>query len=359
MRVDFSGYWAEKLPSGAIRHRVRVQGETRRKIVIPVGPDHPDFGNHYWAARNGEKWVPAKAAEPIKRSLEWLVARYLDHLERQVAAGIRSPLTLRTRRSILRRMCEIRDDDGDRYGGNDVEAPSSAWVKARDAWAHTPAEADNMVKAVRAMYEWALERGEVEVNPVKGVKKIHVSRGGAVPWSVDDLKAFKDRHAPGTMAHLWLTLEAFTACRIDDARRLGRANEQVRAGRVWLVWQPGKKGSAPVEIPMLPPLVKATRAQKLVGSTYLLTAHGRPFASAKALGNRVAKWCEEAGLTDRSSHGIRKAVGELLAEMGCTEYMVMSIMAHTQAQTSAIYTKGARRRVLAGDAMALLESVEW
>jgi integrase len=359
MRVDFPGYMPEKLPSGAIRHRVRVQGEKRRKITIPVGPDHPDFGNHYWAARGGEQWVAATPAEPMKRSIDWLVARYLEHFEKQVAAGVRSPITLRTRRSILRRMCDITDDDGDRYGGNDIEAPSSAWVKARDAWAHTPAEADNMVKAVRSMYEWALERGEVALNPVKGVKKIHVSQGGAVPWSIEDLKAFKARHPPGTMAHLWLTLEAFTACRIDDARRLGRGHERVRAGRVWLEWQPGKKGSAPVEIPMLPPLYKATRAQKVVGETYLLTQHGRPFASPKALGNRVRKWCEEAGLVDRSSHGIHKAVGELLAELGCTEYTVMSILAHTQAQTSAIYTKGARRRVLAGEAMAVLETVEW
>jgi integrase len=359
MRVDFPGLIVEQLPSGNRRYQVRAERNKAKKITVPVGPDHPDFGNYYWAARAGEKWEKPKPIEPMRRSLDWLVARYLAHLEKQVAASILSPLTLRQRKSILLRMVEIRDDDGDRYGGNDIEAPSSAWVKARDSWAQTPGAADNMIKSVRAMYEWAVERGEIAVNPVKGVKKIHVSRGGAVAWSVDDLKAFKARHPPGTMAHLWLTLHAFTACRIGDAIWLGRANEFQRDGLTWLQFQPRKKGSALVEIPMMPPLYKATREQVVIGEAYVLTALGRPFQSPEGLRNRVRAWCDEAGLPERSSHGIRKAVAELLAEMGCSQYQIMSIMAHTQAKTSEGYTRGARRRVLAGEAMAVLKSVDW
>ncbi|MGC9449795.1 hypothetical protein ACPZJU_22260, partial [Cereibacter johrii] len=110
----------------------------------------------------------------------------------------------------------------------------------------------------------------------------------------EDLKKFRDRHPLGTTAHLWLTLQMFTACRVDDARKLGRRHEVERAGEMWLDSQPGKKGSAPVSIPMMAPLLRAVRAQKVQGATYLLTDYGKPFSTAESLRNRVRKWCAAA-----------------------------------------------------------------
>src|SRR5690606_24713414 len=121
-------------------------------------------------------------------------------------------------------------------------------------------------------------------------------------------------------AHLCITLFMFTACRISDAYRLGRGNEFTRDGALGLGWQPQKKGSSYVEIPVLPPLHKATRATTVQGNAYMLTEYGQPFKSAEGLRNRFKKWCLEADLPDLSSHGIRKAAGKLLAEEGCTQY---------------------------------------
>lgn len=360
MRVKFPGLLAEKLPSGAIRYRVRVEGDKAKRIPIPVGPEHPDFGHHYCAARVGETWQPDQpAAKPQRRTIDWLVQRYIAQLEKWVAAGLYSPSTLKQRRSLLTRMSEIRDIDGDRYGVLDIETPIAAWVKARDEWADRPAEADNMIKAVKAMYRWAEEQEDVSFNPAQPVKAIHKSKGGATPWTAADLKKFRDRHPFGTTAHLWLTLLMFTACRIGDALWLGRGNEVQRDGITWLEWQPRKKGSAFVSIPLLPPLHKATRAQKVVGEAYILGEHGRPFKSVEGLRQRVARWCDEAGLEERSSHGVRKAVAELLAEAGCTQYQIMAVMAHTQAKTSEVYTKGVERRNLAREAVAALAGFEW
>ena len=180
-----------------------------------------------------------------------------------------------------------------------------------------------------------------------------------MPWTIDDLRRYRDHHPPGTPAYLCLTLFMFTACRISDAVVLGRANEFKRNGVRTLKWQPSKKGSAPVEIPMLPPLYKATRTSVVQGRTYLLTAHGRPFRSPDALGQKFRKWCREAGLEGRSSHGIRKAAGNLLAEEGCTQYQIMSVHGHTQAKTSEVYTKGVERWKLAAEAMRVLEAMDW
>ncbi len=359
MRVDFPGLLIERHRNGSPRIRVRVEGNADLRIHIPVTPDHPDFAHHYHAARAGQLWQPPKA-KGIEHSLDWLTGRYLKFLADMASSGQMSPLTLKQRKSILTRLCDFTDDDGTRYGACDMNAPTSAFVRIRDTWAGNPGAADNLIKSIRALYKWAMDRGEIDANPAAGIGKINRNpKGGAVPWSADDMRKFKDTHPPGTTAHLWLTLEAFTAGRIGDLVWLGRDQETTRQGHLWLEWQPRKKGSAFVSIPMLPPLIEATRAARVIGPTYLLTDQGKPFATPEALRNRVQKWCASAGLVNRSSHGVRKAVGDMLAEAGCTQHQIMAVMAHTNASTSEIYTKGANRSTLAAAAMDSLSNLKW
>ena len=73
---------------------------------------------------------------------------------------------------------------------------------------------------------------------------------------------------------------------------------------------------------MLPPLHEATRAVTVVGPAYLLSETEKPFSSVEALRVRVQRWCEAAGLPGRSSHGIRKAMAETMAEAGCSQPIV-------------------------------------
>lgn len=110
---------------------------------------------------------------------------------------------------------------------------------------------------------------------------------------------------------------------------------------------------------MLPPLVKALRALKVEGAAYLPNSHGRPFKSKDVLGNSVRTWCDAAGLETLSSHSVRKATAEWLAEGGCSQHQIMAIPSHTQAKTSEIYTKGAQRRILAADAMHAMAGIDW
>ncbi|ANT62662.1 hypothetical protein AYJ57_20005 [Salipiger sp. CCB-MM3] len=105
---------------------------------------------------------------------------------------------------------------------------------------------------------------------------------------------------------------------------------------------------------MAPQLLAATRGMTVQGKTYLLSKHGRSFRSPEVLGNTVQRWTSEAGLTARSSHGLRKALGGLLGELGCSELQIMSILSHTEPTTSSIYTKSAERRRLAREAMQMV-----
>ncbi|WP_259998583.1 tyrosine-type recombinase/integrase [Leisingera sp. M523] len=295
----------------------------------------------------------------MERSLDWLKDRYLTYLEKMVKAGNLSGDTLKQRRSMLKRVCDFSDPEGTRYGECDLDAPPSAFVAIRDDWADRPGAADNMIKSIRAMYQWAIEHGTTSTNPCAGIGKINLNSKGATPWTADDLKKFKECHPKGGTAHLWLTLQAFTTCRIGDAVWLGRDQEKIYNGQIYLEYQPRKKGSAPVSIPMLPPLYEATRAGKVVGPSYILNSSGRPYKSTEGLRVRVQRWLKEAGITERSSHGIRKAMGELLAEEGCSQHQIMAIMSHTQAKTSEVYTKGAERRILATGGMQALATLDW
>jgi integrase len=359
VRVDYPGLLIERHRNGTLRCRVRVEGDKARRIKIPVMPDHPDFANHYYAAREGQTWVNS-TPRSVEMSIDWLVGGYLDFLAKMVKAGQMSPATLKQRRSVLSRLCDYKGTDGGRYGDFHMAAPASAFVAMRDSWAHVPGAADNLIKSIRAIYEWAIERGMIAHNPAAGIGAINRNpKGGATPWTAADLRKFREHHPPGTTAHLWLTLQAFTACRIGDALILGRDHEVMINGQLWLKWQPGKKGSAPVAIPMLPPLIKATRAAVVVGPTYLLSEKGQPFTSVEALRVRVQRWCSAAGLIDRSSHGIRKAMAELMAEAGCTQHQIMAVMAHTQAKTSEVYTKGVERQILAADGIKALAGLDW
>ncbi|WP_232617730.1 tyrosine-type recombinase/integrase [Pseudooceanicola antarcticus] len=105
--------------------------------------------------------------------------------------------------------------------------------------------------------------------------------------------------------------------------------------------------------------IRATRAASAQGKTYLLNAKGRPFSTPDSLGNMFRRWCDAAGLQGRSAHGVRKAAGHLLAQEGCSQYQIMTIHGHTQAQTSEIYTRGVDRWKMARDAMTSLEGMEW
>lgn len=351
MRLRYPGLMVERLPSGAQRYRVRPVGQKHRKITLRVSPDHPAFGEHYHAARAGIQMDAPAAPSAIRGSVGWLVDQYQDAMDAMRAAGHLTGATVHQRRMFL---AWLRAEVGE-YA---ARMPQAELVKLRDRKAATPGAADNFVKAVRAMYAWGMDRGLVPSNPAAGIGKL--SRGGgATPWTLADLEKFRARHPAGTTAHLALTLFMFTACRIGDAVILGRRHEVEREGVLWLDWQPAKRGAARVRIPMLPPLVKATRAATVVGPTYLLTAHGRPFASPAAFGNKFRDWCAQAGLTDRSPHGIRKAAGELLALHGASQYHIMAVHGHTEAKTSEVYTRSVERDRLAAQAMKMLERMAW
>lgn len=222
--------------------------------------------------------------------------------------------------------------------------------KLRDAKADTPEAANNLVKALRQVFKWAVEADLIDINPAKDVPLIKTYSQGFHSWTIEEVFQYESHHPIGTRARLALALLLYTAQRRSDVVRLG--HKMACSG--WLKFTQTKNaGRKPVtlEIPILPELQRIIDATTPLGKdTYLVTEFGRPF-SAAGFGNRFRKWCNEAALPHCSAHGLRKAGAARLAELGATDREIMAITGHQTSKEVDRYTKGMRQKKLAASAM--------
>ena len=335
-----------------------MKGNKAKRIVIPFGPDHQDFKRYYDAAREGvslDKENPRPEQLYNKQTYGLLQAEYIDWLSDMVKAGRSSPYTLKQRKSQLGRVGLFEDISGQKYNDLHLDLPQSAFMAVKDAMAKTPSEADNTIKSLKALYKWAVERGKASVNPVEGIGKYNVYKGGAIPWTPKDFEQFKEQHPIGTTPYLWLTLDAFTCCRIGDARILGPEH---RNGK-YLEWQPGKKGSVFRYAEILSPLQDAMDSMVVVGKSYILNQKAQPYASTNSLVNTVRTWCNDAGLDHLSSHGIRKGLGSYLHTQGVPQNAIAALLSHANVRTTQTYTSHADRRALSDMAARELLQIKW
>lgn len=182
------------------------------------------------------------------------------------------------------------------------------------------------------------------------------------------------------MARRWFLLAEATAGRIGDMHMLGPRHKMTRNERLYIKYQPSKKGSSEVQLP-LPWSFMLEVADLPVGApAYLLTEKGKPFASSGSLDNAVRKWIIAAGLCEpvlddedepvlekngkpklratRSQHGIRKRRAEQIAEASGSVYEVMAHLSHSDPKTAAIYTKRVDRARLAERAALRAEEAQ-
>jgi integrase len=107
-------------------------------------------------------------------------------------------------------------------------------------------------------------------------------------------------------------------------------------------------------IPILPALQAALADQPKDAPTFLLTEYGRPY-SAAGFGNWVRDRCDEAGLPNCASHGLRKACARRLAEAGCTIHQIKAITGHKTDAEVHRYTAKADQVRLAHSAFEKLQ----
>jgi integrase/recombinase XerD len=326
---------------GNVRLYVRIPGRPKVRIRACFGTD--EFMAAYNAAVAEQVTKPPQAKEAKPGSFRHLCIRYY-------ASAAYKALDGSTRNWQRRALDEIAGE----HGAKPVAMMQPRHVRRlRDAKAATPAAANQLVKALRALFSWATEAEETTVNPTIGVKKLNYRSEGHHTWTNEEIQQFYARHPLGSQARLALDLLRYTTGRSEDMPRLGR--QHLRDGRI-LFRQAKNEHRNPIDIdiPLHPGLAESIAAANVsTNMTFLLTEFGKPF-TPNGFGNKFKDWCRQANLPHCSAHGVRKATATALAEASATPHEIMAITGHQTLEEVERYTKAASRKKTADAAMSKL-----
>lgn len=258
-----------------------------------------------------------------------------------------------TYRGIIDRFCATVGKNGNTFGQNRVATIKTSHVHEIIDGAiikSGPAAANNLLKVLRVILDFAVKHDWRTDNPAIGVDWIENKTDGFATWSDDERRQFEEVHPSGSKARLAYSLLFYTAQRRGDVVKLGRqhvTNETLRFTQ--------SKTGVPLAIPIHPKLKIELEASKCSNNlTFLLTKWDRPFSVA-GFGNWFRDVCNQAGLPHLSAHGLRKAAAKRLAEAGCSAHEIQAITGHkTLAQVSR-YTAAASQEKMARRAIGHLD----
>jgi integrase len=330
---------------GKVRHRYIRKGH--RSGYLPGGPGSPEFHTAYAAllAQAPLTAAPSSPKKPMPRSLDDLIARFKQSSEWE-RKGAR---TCYKQARILERFADRTDQKGRRYGLRPVETITVVWLdRIHAGMASTPAAANELRKVLCGLMDHAIRMGWRTDNPARLVRSYREGEGWHT-WTDQEIEQYRARHALGTTARLTLELALNTAARLCNVATLTRAD--IQNGRIIT---DHAKGNNEASVPLLATTRAAIEALPSAPIRHLITTQaGKPF-SVDGLGNRMRKWCDEAGLPQCSMHGLRKAISRILAEHGATDAEGQAVTGHRKAATFAHYRAKANRTALADRAFSNL-----
>jgi integrase len=328
------------------------------KVRLREKPWTDAFMAEYRAAIEGPQ--SADDGRPqLKRSspgsIRWLCEQYFSRADGYLFLAEKTRLTYRLiLEGIYDEPINVENPTGPVFADMPANRLTAKSVKVlRNRKIETKTAANTRIKVLRSVYRFGVEDELVTANPADDVPYIKVVTSGHHTWSVDEVRQYEARHPIGSKARLAMALLLYTGGRRSDAILLGR--QHVRRG--WFQFTAFKnRNRTPVEvdIPVLPVLQDVIDGSSTGNLTFLITKHDRPY-TAGGFSMRFRKWCNEAGLHHCSAHGLRKAGATVAAENGATEHQLMAIFAWTDQKMAGLYTKRARRKKLAGDAMGLID----
>jgi integrase/recombinase XerD len=323
---------------GNTRWYVRLPG--RPKIRIRAAPGTREFMDQYAAAAAGQADRPRLPREAARGSFRRLCISYYG----SAAFGRLDPSTQSWQRRALDRLAQ-------QHGDKPVALMQPKHVRSlRDELKETPGAAKTRLKALRALFRWAVEADEAPHDPTFGVKPINYVSHGFHTWTIEEVEAYERRHPIGTKARLALAILLYTSWRREDAVRLGP--QHVRDGRIkYRQAKNEHRNPVDMDIPLHADLAEIIAAMSSRHLTFLVTEYGKPY-SANGFGNAFKDWCREANLPHCSAHGLRKATAVRLAERGATAHEIMAITGHRTLEEVERYTRAVRQAKLADAAMA-------
>ncbi|TGS10524.1 hypothetical protein EN852_025600 [Mesorhizobium sp. M2E.F.Ca.ET.209.01.1.1] len=299
--------------------------------------DTEEFWQEYQAALAGVK-AAARSVGSTRHKPGSIAALALAYYQSPEFIGLRDS-TKTVRRSIVDRFVQTTGQDP-------VRMLERKHVKAIiGGMADRPHAANNLLKALRLLLDFAVDIELIDRNPAHGVKGFKAATKGFTDWSEADIAAYEKAHPIGTRARLAMALLLYTGQRRGDVVRMGW--QHVHGNRITV--QQSKTG-AKLDIKIHKALADALAHTERTNMTFLVTEHGAPFTAA-GFGNLFREWCDKAGLTGRSAHGLRKAAARRVAEAGRSTKQIQAVTGHSTLQEVDRYTRAADQARLADEAI--------
>lgn len=323
---------------GKVRIRFRKKGLPAAYAAFSPATD--DFYKQYNAWLNGDP-VPAGYQRGEAGTFNDLIAQYYRST---VWRSIPKESTRVVYRGELERFRA-------KYGARRVETMSAKnLTKLMEKMADTPSAANNLLKRLRQLFDYAIILEMRDDNPAKAVRSLRSNSTGFHEWTEEEIAQYEKHHVLGTKARLALEIFLCTAQRRSDAAVL--REDPDRPGRVKVRQL---KTDRLLSIRIHRDLKAAIDACPSGAPTFLVSQRGKPFTK-ESLGNWFKKRCKEAGLPHCSAHGLRKAASRRMAELGLSNQIIKSITGHTTDSEVARYTSNADQALLADRAMDAMEA---
>ena len=334
---------------GKRRYRWRLAG---RSAYFKAHPNTPE------GQAELEGFIAQRTAEPTPRyahgTVGWVAGRYYTSA---AFLGGKNPATARTARLILEKfVAEVAHDLITNFRFDHIEALLLRAAKKRQnetgRMIGGPSAANNLRGELKPFFDYAIKLlGLQRPNPVDQAASISVPKGGFHTWTEDEIQQYRKHHKLGTKARLALEIFLWTALRRGDASTFGR--KHLKDGKIEVTPSKTKDSTGRVLwLPAAPQLIEAIEAMPVTGTeTFLVTDYGLPFTRA-GLGQRMRKWCNDAGLPHCSAHGLRKAAARRAAENGASNQELKAVGGWTTDRQVAVYTAAVEQKRMARQALA-------
>lgn len=226
----------------------------------------------------------------------------------------------------------------------------AAWLYgARDAMADSPRSADLMLSVLSILLGFAVSRGFRTDNPAGQVKKL----GGGKhyePWPDQAIERFRAEADPRLV---WaMELAVYTGQRRGDI--LAMQWRHIDSGTIAVAQ---RKTGTRLVIPIHPQLAEVLDGIPRVGVTIVHRRDGRAY-TGEGFASHFQREKRRLGLGDLQFHGLRHTAATRLAEAGCTDREIMSILGHRTASMVTRYTAGAEQKRLSRSAIGKVVQLE-
>ena len=213
------------------------------------------------------------------------------------------------------------------------------------AKADTPEAANNLLKVLRVLLDYAVSIDMIASNPAIGVKRYKSRGDGFHTWSEAEVAQFEGAYAIGTQERLAFALAIHTGQRVSDLKRMGWQHVKGE----WIAVRQ-EKTNTPLMLKMHPDLTHVLSSAPRDNLTFLVTEYGAPFTAA-GLSNWFGKRCRAIGLLNCTAHGLRKVACKRMADAGCTVHEIAAVSGHKSLKEIERYTREADQARLAGQAL--------